>query len=60
MKHNILSVIQMCDKGHKLIFNSYKCEIRKEGTKNLVVTVVRNSSNIYLLSKIGNEKCCLG
>jgi transposase InsO family protein len=26
----------------------------------LIATTVRNSSNIYLLSEIGNEKCCLG
>jgi hypothetical protein len=31
MKHNLLSVIQMCDQGHKLTFDSKKCEIRKEG-----------------------------
>jgi hypothetical protein len=29
MKHNILSVSQMCDKGHKVTFDSQKCEIRK-------------------------------
>jgi hypothetical protein len=27
MKHNILSVIQMCDQGHKITFNSQKCDI---------------------------------
>ena len=32
MKHNILSVIQMCDQGHKVTFDSQKCEIRKEGS----------------------------
>jgi hypothetical protein len=26
----------------------------------LVAIVVRTSSNIYVLSEIGNEKCCLG
>jgi hypothetical protein len=26
----------------------------------LVATVVRNSRNIYVLSEIGNEKCCIG
>jgi hypothetical protein len=31
MKHNILSVSQMCDQGHKVTFDSQKCEIRKEG-----------------------------
>jgi hypothetical protein len=26
MKHNILSVIQMCDQGHRLVFDSRKLE----------------------------------
>jgi hypothetical protein len=60
MKHNILSVSQMCDQGHKVTFESQKCEIRKEGSGKLVATAARTSSNIYVLSKIGNEKCCLG
>jgi hypothetical protein len=60
MKHNLLSVSQMCDQGHKLMFDSQKCEIRKEGSGKLVATTVRTSSNIYVLSEIGNEKCCLG
>jgi hypothetical protein len=46
--------------GHKLMFDSQKCEIRKEGSGKLIATVVRTSSNIYVLSEIGNEKCCLG
>jgi hypothetical protein len=29
MKHNLLSVSQMCDQVHKFTFNSKKCEIRK-------------------------------
>ena len=57
MKHNILSVSQMCDQGHKVTFNSQKCDIRKEGSGKLVATSARTSSNIYVLSKIGNEKC---
>jgi hypothetical protein len=32
MKHNILSVSQICDQGHKVTFNSQKCEIIKEGS----------------------------
>jgi hypothetical protein len=60
MKHNLLSVSQMCDQGHKVTFDSQKCEIRKEGSEKLVATTARTSSNIYVLSEIGNEKCCLG
>ena len=60
MKHNLLSVIQMCNQAHKVTFDSQKCEIRKEGSGKLVATTARTSSNIYMLSEIGNEKCCLG
>jgi hypothetical protein len=59
MKHNLLSVSQMCDQGHKVTFDSQKCDIRKEGSGKLVTTAARTSSNIYVLSEIGNEKCCL-
>jgi hypothetical protein len=50
----------MCDQGHKVIFDSQKCEIRREGSWKLVGTFVRTSNNIYVLTEIGNEKCCLG
>jgi hypothetical protein len=60
MKHNLLSVRQMCDQGHKVTFDSQKCETRKEGSGKLIATAVKTSSNIYVLSKIGNKKCCLG
>jgi hypothetical protein len=60
MKHNLLSASQMCDQGHKVTFDSQKCEIRKEGLGKLIATATRTSSNIYVLSEIGNEKCCLG
>jgi hypothetical protein len=59
MKQNLLSVSQMCDQGHKITFDSQKCEIRKEGSGKLIVIVARTSSNIYVLSEIGNEMCCL-
>jgi hypothetical protein len=48
MKHNILSVSQMCDQGHKFSFNSQKCEIRKDGSVKLIATATRTSRNIYV------------
>jgi hypothetical protein len=60
MKRNLLSVSQMCDQGHKIMFDSQKCEIRKEGSGKLIATTARTSSTIYVLSEIGNEKCCIG
>jgi hypothetical protein len=50
----------MCDQGHKVTFDSQKYEIRKEGSGKLIAIVARTSSNIYVLSEIGNEKCFLG
>jgi hypothetical protein len=55
MKHNLLSVSQMCDQGHKIMFYSKNSEIRKTGSGKLVATTARTSNNIYVLSEIGNE-----
>ena len=60
MKHNLLSVIQMCNQGHILIFNLKEYEIRKEGQGILVATTTRTPNNIYILNEIGKESCCLG
>jgi hypothetical protein len=50
----------MCDQGHTLLFESKKCEIRKEGSGKLVVTTIRTPNNLYILNEIGNEGCYLG
>jgi hypothetical protein len=50
----------MCDQGHKVTFDSKKCKIRKEGSRELIYTATKTSSNIYVLSEIRNEKSCLG
>jgi hypothetical protein len=60
MKHNLLSVSQMHEQGHKFTFDSQKCKIRKEGSGKLIATTTRTSRNIYFLSEIGNEKRFLG
>ena len=44
----------MYDQVHKVTFDSQKCEIRKEGSGKLIATTTRTSSNIYVLSEIGN------
>lgn len=48
LKHNILSVSQTCDQGHILIFDSWKCEIRREYSRKLVVVAPRKSSDVYI------------
>jgi hypothetical protein len=50
----------MCDQGHKVTFDSQKCEIRREGSRKFVGIAARTSNIIYVLSEIGNEKCFLG
>jgi hypothetical protein len=61
MKHNLLSVSQMCDQGHKLVFDSKKCEIRKEGSDKLMAaTMIRTPNNIHVVNEIGKERCFLG
>jgi hypothetical protein len=55
-----MEVRSLTDQGHKIVFDSQKCKIRNASSRRLVATAVRNSSNIYVLSEIGNEKFCLG
>ena len=38
MNHNLLSVGQMCDQGHTILFNSTKCEIGKGVYGEIVAT----------------------
>jgi hypothetical protein len=59
MEHNLLSVIQTCDKGIFMIFDSKGCQIRDIKSNKLVGTAIRTSSNIYILDE-EKEKCYLG
>jgi len=59
MEHNLLSVSQICDKGHYMIFYSLNCQIRYVKTNRLVGTTTRTPSNIYILDE-NKEDCYLG
>jgi len=59
MKHNILSVNQMCDQGYDLTFHSKFCEIRKAEYGRVVANATRTSSNGYILDG-AKEDCCMG
>jgi len=52
LKHNLLSVSQICDQGHNVVFNTKNCEIRNSSSGKLVAKGVRTSYNIYILKKI--------
>ena len=60
MRHNLLSVSQMCDQGYVLTFTSKDCKIRREDSGKLVATTSRTPNNIYILDETKKEKCCLG
>jgi hypothetical protein len=50
LKPILLSVSQTCDQGHFCIFESQKCEIRREDTRKLVGTAPRTPENVYILN----------
>lgn len=57
LKHNLLSVSQICDQGHKVVFSTKYCEIRNSNLGKLVAKGVRTPDNIYILNKIQENKC---
>ena len=40
IKHNLLSIIQLCDKGHKVIFESMCCQVINVKTNKLFLLVI--------------------
>ena len=59
LKHNLLSVSQICDQGHNVVFSTKKCEIRDSSLRELVAKGVRTPDNVYILSRIQEDKCYL-
>ena len=57
MNHNLLSVGQMCNQGHTILFNSTKCEIRKGVYGEIVATAIQAPNDIYVLDEA--TKACL-
>lgn len=48
LKHNLLSIIQLCDKGYHVIFYSFSCIIEHKTSNDLVLKGSR-IDNIYML-----------
>lgn len=57
LKHNLLSVNQLCDQEHSLTFNSDCYKISKDGVH--IVDASRAANNIYILDDVKSETCCL-
>jgi len=48
LKHSLLSINQLCDKGYQVTFKKNSCEIRLPNSKD-VLFIGKRSNNIYLL-----------
>jgi hypothetical protein len=59
LKHNLLSVSQMCDQGKNGIFHSRGHKVMDANTGKIVVKEVKTLGNVYVLEE-GKEKCCSG
>eukprot|EP00253_Pinus_taeda_P005677 PITA_05677 len=51
LKHNLLSVSQMCDQGTKVIFRSNGCRVRDLDTGETVMKGRRNPNNLYIFEE---------
>ena len=60
LKHSLLSISQLCDKGYKVNFEANKCIISNETSEKVLFTSKR-VNNIYLLDIMNNcsENGCL-
>ena len=60
LKHSLLSISQLCDKGYKVNFEAYTCTISNENSGKVLFTGKR-VNNIYLLDiiKSCSENECL-
>jgi hypothetical protein len=58
LKHNLLSVSQMCDRGCKVFFTSKECKIKSVNSGQVVAKGIRIENNVYVL-KENREECHL-
>ena len=60
LKHNLLSISQLCDKGHKVIFESMCCQVINVKTNKLVF-IGHRQGNVYVvyLDNMSSNNVCL-
>jgi hypothetical protein len=58
MKHNLLSVSQMCDRGCEVVFTSKDYKINPVNSGQVVAKGIRTGNNVYVL-KENREECHL-
>jgi hypothetical protein len=51
LKHNLLSVSQVCDRGCEVVFTSKDCKIKSVNLGQLVAKGIRTENNVYVLKE---------
>lgn len=59
IRHNLLSVSYMSNKGYKLRFHENGCELRKGSSRRVIMKGTRNNENIYHLKEAKGGKCLI-
>ena len=57
LKHNLISISQLCDKGYQVIFKQNSCEICLPNLKE-VMLIGKRINNVYLLDT--SSSCSIG
>ncbi|XP_043694322.1 uncharacterized protein LOC122645033 [Telopea speciosissima] len=60
LKHNLLSVSQICDSGNQVLFTKEGCVIKKIKNGKTVARGRRTADNLYTLSEAHEDRCMLG
>ena len=55
LKHNLLSVGQLCEKNYRVVFENMQCTIYDKNQKNKVITVVPMTKNRMFPLKFGQN-----
>ena len=58
LRHNLLSVSQMCDQGTEVVFNSKECVVRDLDTGKAIIRGKRTPNKLYVLNN-SKEQCYL-
>jgi len=58
LKHNLLSISQLCDKGYNVSFNEHECKAVDKNT-NAEIFTGKGSGNIYIINvgEVRNDIC---
>jgi hypothetical protein len=51
LKHNLLSVSQMCNRGCEVVFTSKDCKIKSVNRGQVVAKGIRTENNVYVLKE---------